>query len=116
MWLHKSAFHLQAVVFDEFNRPALAKGATTKEMEQEAKAAERFRLTCFHIFSLLHALAIQHLRTDWDLNNLRTHFPTEPAPPLVSLYPTPAAYADAPASCSYQTLSSAHTAALNEIQ
>lgn len=53
-----------------------------EDHEDSDSGLERFRHTCFHLFSLLHALCIQHLRTDWDLNNLRPHLPSELAPPV----------------------------------
>ena len=35
-----------------------------------------------HLLSLLHALALQHAREDWDLGNLQVHRPDAPAPPM----------------------------------
>ncbi len=43
-----------------------------------------FRETLMHLMSLMHGLALQHLRGDWDLYNLRPYDPTEPLPPVVS--------------------------------
>lgn len=83
--IESSAHHLQAVVFDEFNHPVSNKAAPQEDHEDSDSGLERFRHTCFHLFSLLHALCIQHLRTDWDLNNLRPHLPSELAPPVVSV-------------------------------
>lgn len=37
------------------------------------KKAKRFGETLIHLMSLLHALALQNLRRDWNLDNLTTH-------------------------------------------
>ena len=70
-------------MFDEYNHLTQMGIGDKMTAEQEEKATQRFRQNCLHLFSLLHALCIQHLRTDWDLTNLRPHLPTDPAPPLV---------------------------------
>lgn len=36
-----------------------------------------------HLASLMHALALQHLRGDWDLNNIIPHNSAAGPPPLV---------------------------------
>ena len=79
---------LQAVVFDEYNHQGIAGEIRSPQaVKKEVQATERFRRTCFHLFSLLHALCVQHLRTDWDLQNLRPHLPSDPAPPVVLSFP-----------------------------
>ncbi len=50
---------------------------------EEAKAADVFRESMVHLVSLLHALALQHLRIDWDLHNITPHSSAEAPPPLV---------------------------------
>jgi len=42
---------------------------------------EAFKTAVLHKFSLLHALALQHLRVDWKLSNLAPHLPTTEPPP-----------------------------------
>lgn len=41
-----------------------------------------FRATLMHLLSLLHGLAIQHLRGDWDLHNLQPTAATDLPPPV----------------------------------
>ena len=48
---------------------------------------EEYQETLLHLFSLLHAVALQHLRGDWDLNNLHAMQSTDSPPPVVSLLP-----------------------------
>lgn len=43
-----------------------------------------FADTVVHLTSLLHGLALQHLRNDWDLANLTTFHSNDPQPPTVS--------------------------------
>ena len=50
----------------------------------DAERSVEFRETLMHLMSLMHGLALQHLRGDWDLYNLRPYDPTEPLPPVVS--------------------------------
>ena len=45
--------------------------------------ARWFAETAVHLSSLLHGLALQHLRNDWDLANLTTFHNVDPPPPLV---------------------------------
>ena len=45
----------------------------------------RFRAQLTHLFSLVHAMAVQHLRTDWDLCNIQPHSTACGAPPQVKL-------------------------------
>ncbi len=45
--------------------------------------AKWFTETTVHLTSLLHGVALQHLRNDWDLANLTTYHSIDPAPPLV---------------------------------
>ena len=66
-----SLCHLQAVVF---------------HCGREGASLERtieFKETLLHIMSLMHALALQHLRGDWDLHNLQPAHPTDLPPPVV---------------------------------
>lgn len=42
-----------------------------------------FAETIVHLTSLLHGLALQHLRSDWDLANLTTFHTIDPPPPTV---------------------------------
>lgn len=44
---------------------------------------EEFKECFLHYMSLLHAVAIQHLRGDWDLSNLHAMQPTDKPPPVV---------------------------------
>ncbi|KAK9789401.1 hypothetical protein WJX73_006004 [Symbiochloris irregularis] len=71
---------VQVVVFDQY--PVTIEGKEEAASKGGLEAKDRFRRNCFHLFSLLHALCIQHLRTDWDLHNLRPHLPSDPAPML----------------------------------
>ncbi len=41
-----------------------------------------FRATLLHLMSLMHGLAIQHLRGDWDLHNLQPTHATDLPPPV----------------------------------
>lgn len=63
----------QAVTFD---RVVNASGAVP---DDHADFVERLT----HLTSLLHALALQHLRGDWHLSNLVAHDPTLGPPPVV---------------------------------
>ena len=47
--------------------------------------AQNFAQTLVHLTSLLHAVALQHLRTDWELANLVAYRTEDPPPPMVSL-------------------------------
>ena len=60
----------QAVVFHT------AGGSLTSERCVE------FRATLLHLMSLMHGLAIQHLRGDWDLQNLQPTHATDLPPPV----------------------------------
>ena len=63
----------QAVTFD---RVVNASGAVP---DDHADFVERLT----HLLSLLHALALQHLRGDWHLSNLVAHDPSIGPPPVV---------------------------------
>ena len=55
---------------------------------QDPKAwdkAQTFAQTLVHLTSLLHAVALQHLRSDWELSNLTPYRIEDPPPPLVQL-------------------------------
>lgn len=55
---------------------------------QDPKAwakAQTFAQTLVHLTSLMHAVALQHLRSDWVLANLTPYRPESPPPPLVQL-------------------------------
>lgn len=67
----------QALSFDEHTAPADADAAWRKD-------ADAFQRGLVHASSLLHGLALQHLRGDWDLDNLSTHDLVAPPPPNVS--------------------------------
>ena len=45
--------------------------------------AGRFRAQLTHLYSLVHAMAVQHLRTDWDLFNIQPHSTARGPPPQV---------------------------------
>ncbi|GMH38627.1 hypothetical protein BSKO_06511 [Bryopsis sp. KO-2023] len=44
--------------------------------------ARKFADTYVHLISLMHGVAVQNLRRDWDLDNLTSHDENSPAPPL----------------------------------
>jgi len=50
--------------------------------EFEQKKSPEGRDSAVHFLSLLHALALQHAREDWDLDNLCVHHPETQAPPM----------------------------------
>ena len=61
-------------------------GTLSSDIQSDPKAWNRakwFTETTVHLSSLLHAVALQHLRSDWDLANLTTYDSIDPAPPLV---------------------------------
>lgn len=75
--LHADAHGVQAVVYHSGRE------------EANAERAIEFRETLRHTMSLMHGLALQHLRGDWNLDNLQPYHPTDPPPPVVcpsSLY------------------------------
>ena len=47
------------------------------------RKAQLFAQNIVHLTSLLHALALQHLRGDWELDNLIPFHSLDPPPPLV---------------------------------
>ena len=62
------------------NTPAPLPGAAAAARASNSNAAaatnidrEHFRYNMVHAMSLMHALCLQHLRCDWDLNNLSKH-------------------------------------------
>ncbi|KAK9805550.1 hypothetical protein WJX72_004682 [[Myrmecia] bisecta] len=69
-------FCTQAVVFDSVHecRPGASEAAK--------RASQRFADSVVHLCSLMHALALQHLRGDWDMNNLKAHRSADDPPPL----------------------------------
>lgn len=48
------------------------------------RQAQMFAQTIVHLTSLLHAVALQHLRGDWQLDNLVPYHVLDAPPPLVS--------------------------------
>ena len=78
---HEGRTRLQAMTAAWFSAFSLAlsfdKHPYDKDkFEDEAEfehSAERFRHDMVHAFSLMNALCFQHLRCDWDLDNLSTH-------------------------------------------
>lgn len=63
-------------------------GTLSPGIQSDQKAWSRanwFTETTVHLTSLLHGIALQHLRSDWDLSNLTTFHSIDPAPPLVCL-------------------------------
>eukprot|EP00884_Botryococcus_braunii_P001134 jgi/Botrbrau1/11020/Bobra.101_1s0018.1 len=65
----------QAIAFDSDTLPATPS-------ESELEAARLFREAMVHLISLLHGVALQHLRIDWDLGNLTRHQSYSLPPPL----------------------------------
>ncbi|KAL0045047.1 hypothetical protein WJX82_006316 [Trebouxia sp. C0006] len=60
-------------------------GTLSAGIQSDPKAWSRakwFTETTVHLSSLLHGIALQHLRSDWDLSNLTTYHSIDPAPPL----------------------------------
>ncbi|KAL0039987.1 hypothetical protein WJX79_001551 [Trebouxia sp. C0005] len=60
-------------------------GTLSAGIQSDPKAWNRakwFTDTTVHLSSLLHGVALQHLRSDWDLSNLTTYHSIDPAPPL----------------------------------
>eukprot|EP00884_Botryococcus_braunii_P000099 jgi/Botrbrau1/1008/Bobra.114_1s0046.1 len=55
-----------------------------KHRDGDANAVLAFQTNLVHLFSLLHGLALQNLRNDWDLDNLRRHGMFFPVPPVDS--------------------------------
>lgn len=65
------------------NDPQRAKGGSTQDrtaqpisdvrMQNDPKSAAEFRNSLLHLTSLLHGVCVQHLRNDWEINNLTTH-------------------------------------------
>ena len=47
--------------------------------------AQTFAHSLVHLTSLMHAVALQHLRSDWELANLTPYRAESPPPPLVQL-------------------------------
>ena len=50
-------------------------------LERHLVRAPRFKAQLTHLVSLLHALCVMHLRTDWDLTNIQPHS-TARGPPV----------------------------------
>ncbi len=76
---HAFARVVQALMMDA--------GTLSSGIQSDPKAWNRakwFTETTVHLSSLLHGVALQHLRSDWDLSNLTTYHSIDPAPPLVS--------------------------------
>ena len=75
---HAFACVLKALMMDA--------GTLSAGIQSDPKAWNRakwFTETTVHLSSLLHGIALQHLRSDWDLSNLTTYHSIDPAPPLV---------------------------------
>lgn len=70
----------QALSFDQHMPPEGAGDAWRREAAQFQRAA-------VHLASLLHGVALQHLRGDWDLDNLVEH--DHHASPPVTVPPPP---------------------------
>lgn len=61
-------------------------GTVSTAVATDAKAfrkAQLFAQNIVHLTSLLHAVALQHLRGDWELDNLIPFHSLDPPPPLV---------------------------------
>lgn len=63
-----------------FERDTLKQDATP----EERRASKEFCEVFCHLMSLLHALALQNLRRDWDLKNLGNHHTISSEPTMVS--------------------------------
>lgn len=63
-----------------FERDTLKQNATVKEQV----ASKEFCEALCHLMSLLHAVALQNLRRDWDLKNLAIHDSESSQPTMVS--------------------------------
>ncbi|CAD7699638.1 unnamed protein product [Ostreobium quekettii] len=62
-------------------------GTLPPDLDDEGKRrARRFGDTFVHLMSLLHAVAVQNLRKDWELDNLRPHDQGQPEPPMDPRY------------------------------
>ncbi|CAD7698726.1 unnamed protein product [Ostreobium quekettii] len=62
-------------------------GTLPADLDDEGKRrARRFGDTFVHLISLLHAVALQSLRRDWELSNLRPHDQGQPEPPMDPRY------------------------------
>lgn len=66
---------VQVLTFDQGTLP----DAPTPD---QAEAASRFRDNIVHLVSLLHAVALQTLREDYDMENLTVHDSMQAAPPV----------------------------------
>lgn len=63
-------------------------GKLAPDAAQDPKAwdkAQQFAQTLVHLTSLLHGVALQYLRSDWELSNLTPYCTEDPPPPLVQL-------------------------------
>ncbi|KAL3134602.1 hypothetical protein ABBQ38_006433 [Trebouxia sp. C0009 RCD-2024] len=60
-------------------------GTLSSNPDRDLQALRRshdFAQTLVHLTSLLHAVALQHIRGDWELANLKQYIVTDPPPPL----------------------------------
>jgi len=75
---------LQALMMDA--------GTLSADIKSDLKSWNRarwFTETTVHLTSLLHGMALQHLRSDRDLANLTAYRPLDPQPPLVLTFRLP---------------------------
>lgn len=63
----------KALCFDGSGARGPPPGAAAAAAAPEAGSAEAFRRRLLHQCSLLHGLALQFLRSDWELGNIVAH-------------------------------------------
>jgi hypothetical protein len=68
---------VQALSFDQHMAPLSSEGLSPTHLQKEAADFQR---AAVHLGSLLHAMALLHLRTDWDLDNIIAHDNWTPPP------------------------------------
>lgn len=66
---------------------AIAFYSARRRMEKTEADAFQFQGKMLHLMSLMHGLAVQHLRRDWDLCNLHPFNTKDPPPPVVCSSP-----------------------------
>lgn len=66
-----------ALSFDQHMAPLSSEGLSPTHLQKEAADFQR---AAVHLGSLLHAMALLHLRTDWDLDNIIAHDNWTPPP------------------------------------
>lgn len=74
------------MAFDEAKKPVAKENVEPAGLDMKAIL---FKESIVHYTSLLHAVALLHIRGDWDLNNLRPHKSSDPPPPLVGFHRIP---------------------------